>query len=262
MKTARILALDIGGTGLKAAVIDAQGRFITQPLRIATPHPCPPKVMVKALAGLVQPLAGKYDVITIGFPGYVRRGVVLTAPNLGTEDWAKFSLEKTIARALGKPAKLLNDADVQGLGAIRGKGLEVVVTLGTGFGTAWFSDGLLLPHLEFAHVPVHHRHDFDAYVGEAARRKLGHAKWQKRVEKALRIVATVFNYDHLYIGGGNSARIRFRLPRHASLVSNNDGMIGAAFAWNPRLNRKKPKAAKPPAPASSSPPESKARPKA
>lgn len=257
MKTGRVLAFDIGGTGLKAAVIDARGRFITERLRVLTPHPCPPKLMVKALIQLVQPLAGQYDVVTIGFPGYVRRGVVLTAPNLGTKDWAKFPLEKAIAKALGKPAKLLNDADVQGLGAIKGKGLEVVVTLGTGFGTAWFSDGVLLPHLEFAHVPVHHKHDFDAYIGEAQRRKLGHAKWQKRVKKALEIVATVFNYDHLYIGGGNSARIRFALPRHANLVSNNDGMIGAAFAWNPRA-----KAAKPPAPAKSSRPKSKARPKA
>lgn len=259
MKTGRVLAFDIGGTGLKAAVIDAHGRFITDRLRVLTPHPCPPKIMVKALVELAKPLAGQYDVITIGFPGYVRRGIVLTAPNLDTKAWADFPLEKTLAKALGKPAKLLNDADVQGLGAIKGRGLEVVVTLGTGFGTAWFHDGQLLPHLEFAHVPVHHKHDFDAYIGEAERKKLGHAKWQKRVKKALQIIKTVFNYDHLYIGGGNSARIRFRLPPHASLVSNNDGMIGAAFAWNPR---KPSKAAKPPAPASPSRPKSKGRPKA
>src|SRR5471032_449720 len=136
----RILAFDIGGTGLKAALVDAKGRFLSERLRVATPHPCPPRLMVKLLTGLVKPLEA-FDCITIGFPGYVKRGVVHTAPNLGTDDWAGFALEKALGHALGKPARLINDADVQGLAAIKGKGLELVVTLGTGFGTAWFRDG-------------------------------------------------------------------------------------------------------------------------
>jgi polyphosphate glucokinase len=229
----RILAFDIGGTGLKAALVDGHGRFLSERLRVPTPHHCKPKQMVKLLTELVKPLE-RYDAVTIGFPGYVKRGVVQTAPNLGTKHWAGFALEKALGHALGKPARLLNDADVQGLAAIKGKGLELVVTLGTGFGTAWFRDGDLLPHLEFAHVPVHHRHDFDAWIGEAERRKLGHHKWVKRVKHALAILQTVFNYDHLYIGGGNANRIHFKLPRHASLIPNDDGMAGAAFAWNPK----------------------------
>ena len=79
----RILAFDIGGTGLKAALVDAQGRFLSERLRIATPHHCRPKQMVKLLTAMVKPL-GAYDAVTIGFPGYVKRGVVHTAPNLGT----------------------------------------------------------------------------------------------------------------------------------------------------------------------------------
>jgi polyphosphate glucokinase len=226
----RILAFDIGGTGLKAALVDGRGRFLSERLRLPTPHHCKPKQMVKLLTGLVQPLED-YDAVTIGFPGYVKRGVVQTAPNLDTKNWAGFALEKALAKALGKPARLVNDADVQGLAAIKGKGLELVVTLGTGFGTAWFRDGDLLPHLEFAHVPVHHKHDFDAWIGEAQRRKIGHHKWVKRVKHALTILQTVFNYDHLYIGGGNANRIHFKLPEHASLISNDDGMAGAAFVW-------------------------------
>jgi polyphosphate glucokinase len=229
----RILAFDIGGTGLKAALVDAKGRFLSERLRVPTPHHCKPKQMVKLLVELVQPLED-YDAVTIGFPGYVKRGVVHTAPNLGTKDWASFALEKALGHALGKPARLINDADVQGLAAIRGKGLELVVTLGTGFGTAWFRDGDLLPHLEFAHVPVHHKHDFDAWIGEVQRRRIGHVKWVKRVKHAFAILQTVFNYDHLYIGGGNSNRIDFKLPKHASLIPNDDGMAGAAFVWNPR----------------------------
>lgn len=229
----RILAFDIGGTGLKAALVDEKGHFLSERLRVATPHQCKPTHMVRMLAAMVKPL-GAYDAVTIGFPGYVKRGVVHTAPNLGTKAWAGFELEKAMAKALGKPTRLRNDADVQGLAAIEGKGLELVVTLGTGFGTAWFSDGALQPHLEFAHVPVHHKHDFDGWIGEVQRRKIGHKKWVKRVKQAFEILQVVFNYDHLYIGGGNANRIDFKLPEHASLIPNEDGMAGAAFVWNPR----------------------------
>jgi len=226
----RILAFDIGGTGLKAAIVDGRGEFLSEKLRTPTPHPCPPRLMVKLLAQMAENL-GRYDVITIGFPGYVRKGIVRTAPNLGTDDWSGFALEKAMAKALGKPARLLNDADVQGLGAIRGQGRELVITLGTGFGTAWFEDGALLPHLEFAHVPIHHRHDFDAYLGENQRKKLSAAKWNRRVKRSLEILETVFNYDHLYIGGGNARRISFKLPHNVSRVDNDEGMSGAAFVW-------------------------------
>lgn len=255
----RILAFDIGGTGLKAAIVNAQGRFLSEKLRIPTPHPCPPKLMVKLLVEMAASL-GRFEAITIGFPGYVRGGVVCTAPNLGTADWAGFALEKALAKALGKPARLINDADVQGLGAIRGRGLELVVTLGTGFGTAWFEDGRLLPHLEFAHVPMHHRHDFDAYIGDAQRKKLPPAKWNKRVRRALDILKTVFNYDHLYIGGGNAGRIRFKLPPDVSLVPNDEGMAGAAFVWNPRPRARR--AATPKKPAHPTRPGKTRRPKA
>jgi polyphosphate glucokinase len=227
---ARILAFDIGGTGLKAALVDGRGQFLSERLRVKTPKPCPPKKLLALLVKLAAPLK-RYDAITIGFPGYVKRGLVCTAPNLGSKFWKDYPLEAALSRALGKPARLLNDADVQGLAAIRGRGLELVVTLGTGFGTAWFHDGALLPHLEFAHVPVHHSHDFDRWIGERTRRKIGHKKWAKRVQKTFEILQTVFNYDHLFIGGGNANRIDFDLPGHASLIPNEDGMAGAAFAW-------------------------------
>jgi polyphosphate glucokinase len=245
----RILAFDIGGTGLKAALVDGRGRFLSGRLRIATPRPCPPRTLVKLLVEMVKPLK-TYDAVTIGFPGYVRQGVVRTAPNLGTGAWAGFPLERVLSRKLGKPARLLNDADVQGLAAIKGAGLELVVTLGTGFGTAWFKDGALLPHLEFAHVPVRHHHDFDDWIGEARRRKLGHKKWSKRVQETVEILRTVFNYDHLYIGGGNANRIDFKLPPHVTLIPNEDGMAGAAFAWNPKGPKASPGKRKPPAKAS------------
>src|ERR1051325_5888788 len=128
--TAKTLAIDIGGTGLKAAVLDAEGAMITERLRVETPSECPPALMVKMLAELVAPFKS-YDRVSVGFPGVVRRGKILTAPNLGTEEWQGFDLDMALTKKLGKPVRVLNDADIQGLGAIRGKGVEMVITLGT-----------------------------------------------------------------------------------------------------------------------------------
>jgi polyphosphate glucokinase len=91
-----------------------------------------------------------------------------------------------------------------------------------------------MPHMELAHIPIHGDQDFDAYIGDAARQRLGAKHWSRRVRKVLPILATVLNYDHLYLGGGNARRLRFKLPRNITIVSNDAGMAGGAFAWNPR----------------------------
>jgi polyphosphate glucokinase len=234
----RILAIDIGATGLKVAIVGPNGKFLSERQRVQTPdHPTPAHVLA-ALTELVKPL-GAYDRISIGFPGYVRGGKVFTAPNLGTEAWAGFPLAATLAKTLGKPAQLHNDADVQGLAVIKGKGLELVCTLGTGFGTAWFRDGELMPHMDLAHMTVHRKDDFDNYIGEKTRKKIGHKDWNRRIEKLIAMLARVFNYDHLYFGGGNSRRIKIKLPRNVSVVSNDAGMEGSAFVWLPRTSGKK-----------------------
>ncbi len=189
------------------------------------------------MAELIAPLKD-YDHISIGFPGYVRDGVVYTAANLGTQPWKGFKLARAVERKFGRSTRLNNDADVQGLAVVRGKGLELVCTLGTGFGTAWFRDGELMPHMELAHMPIHHKDDFDAYIGERERRRIGDKEWNKRVKRLIPILSTVMNYDHLYLGGGNSRRIRFKLPKNVSLVSNDAGMEGGAFVWHPNGPRK------------------------
>ena len=233
----RILAIDVGGTGLKAAVVDTKGGFLTDRVRVKTPKQSSPKHVVPALLELVKPFK-EYDHVSIGFPGYVRDGKVFTAANLGTKHWADFPLARVIEKKLGKPTRLNNDADVQGLAVIKGSGLELVCTLGTGFGTAWFREGELMPHMELAHIPIHDKKDFDGYIGESERRKIGDKEWNKRVKKIIPILATVMNYDHLYLGGGNSSRISFRLPKNVTLVSNDAGMEGSAFVWHLKGPRK------------------------
>ncbi len=229
----RILAIDIGGTGLKAAVIGPTGEFVEARMRLKTPRYCTPRKMVPLLVRLVKTFK-QYDRVSIGFPGYVRGGKVFTAPHLGTKAWAGFPLEAAMRKALKKPVKLLNDADVQGLAAIRGKGLELVCTLGTGLGTAIFQDGVLLPHMDLSHMAIRARDDFDVYIGDHTLKAIGPKAWNKRVKKTIAMLHEVFFFDHLYLGGGNARRIKFKLPRNVSIVSNDAGMAGGAFVWLPR----------------------------
>jgi polyphosphate glucokinase len=229
----RILCIDVGGTGLKAAVISPRGKYLVKRVRVKTPKRRKPRQMVKALSDLVAPL-GRFDHVTIGFPGMVKHGKVISAPAFGTKDWKGFALAGAMQKQFGKPVKLLNDADVQGLAAIGGKGLELVCTLGTGFGTAWFRDGELLPHMDLAHLVMHKKDDFDVYIGDKTRRRIGNSHWSQRVNKLIAVLEKVFAYDHLYLGGGNSRWVKFRLPRNVTIVSNDAGMEGGAFAWSRR----------------------------
>jgi len=227
----RILCIDVGGTGLKAAVISPSGKYLVERVRVRTPEKRKPWQIVKALTDLAAPM-GRFDAVTIGFPGMIRNGKVLTAPAFGTKDWKDFALAAAMQKQFGKPVKLLNDADVQGLAVIKGKGLELVCTLGTGFGTAWFRDGELMPHMDLAHLVAHKKDDFDIYIGDKTRRRIGIRHWNRRIKKVIGALETVFAYDHLYLGGGNSRCVDFRLPSNVTIVSNDAGMEGGAFAWS------------------------------
>jgi polyphosphate glucokinase len=227
----RVLGIDIGGSFLKAAVLDGRGRMLTDRVKLKTPDPCPPRVMIGALLQLVKPLP-PYNHIAIGFPGVVRDGRVVTAPHWGTKAWVRFPLASTLSRRLGgAPARLINDAEMQGLAVIRGKGLELVLTLGTGAGTALFRDGELMPHMELAQHPIHKRDTYNEYVGDTALKRIGRKRWNKRVARTIGLLHSLLNYDHLYIGGGNASRITLRLPHDTSLVSNDAGVEGGAALW-------------------------------
>ncbi|MGH6869297.1 MAG: ROK family protein [Methylocella sp.] len=231
MHETRTLAIDIGGTGIKAALLDPSGQMITKRQRVPTPaKPVAPDALVHAIGQVTGPL-GEFDRVSVGFPGYIRDGKVLTAPNLGTEVLAGFDLQRALAEKWGKPVRVLNDADVQGFGAIKGAGIEMVLTLGTGAGTAIFRDGEIMPHLELAHHPVSGKKTYDEYIGNAARQKIGRKKWNKRVAKVIGILREVIRFDHLYLGGGNAEDIRFPLPDDVTIVSNTDGLTGGIGLW-------------------------------
>lgn len=226
----KTLAIDIGGTGLKASVLDSEGNMITEKVRVATPAKCPPGLLVETLAKLVAPLPS-YDRVSVGFPGVVRHGKVLTAHNLGQEAWHGYDLDLALEKALGKPVRVLNDADIQGLGAISGQGVEIVITLGTGFGSCFTEDGRLSTHLELAHHPFRNGQTYEEQLGNAAKEKVGKRKWNKRVEKAIETLRSLTHFDCLYIGGGNAKAIEFDLAADVKLVSNELGMRGGIWLW-------------------------------
>ncbi len=231
----RTLAIDIGGTRLKAGVLDLNGTMVGGPDRIDTPKPSSPDIVVATLVELVRPL-GAFDRISVGFPGVVRGGRTLTAPNLGTEVWHDFPLATELGQRLGKPARVLNDASVQGLGVIASEGLECVITLGTGFGFALFDGGLLAPHMEVGQHPVVKDKTYDLYLGNAALHKVGRKKWNKRLRKAIGFLDTLVTYDTLLIGGGNAQVIDFDLPANVRIVPNAAGITGGVKLWSPRMD--------------------------
>ena len=228
------LAIDVGGPGLKAGVIDPAGTMLAGPQRVQTPKPSSPTAVVSTVVDLVGTL-GDFDRISVGFPGVVRHGHVLTAPNLGTDAWHGFPLAEELSRQLGRPARVLNDASVQGLGVISDVGIECVITLGTGFGFALFQDGLLGPHLELGQHPVTKTKTYDLYLGNAALKKIGPVKWNKRLAKAIGFIDTLVMFDTLLIGGGNARLIDFKLPPNARVVSNAAGITGGVKLWAPKM---------------------------
>jgi polyphosphate glucokinase len=229
------LAIDIGGSHIKATVLSAAGIMLARPVRVETPNPAKPAAVLDAIVGIVGPLPA-YRRVAVGFPGAVRDGRVLTAPNLGTAHWHGFHLAQALADRLGRPTRVLNDADVQGLGVIDRKGLECVLTLGTGIGSSLFRNGLLLPHLELGQHPLFDNKTYDEYLGAAALEKKGRRKWNRRLAKAIPVVRRLTNYDLLHLGGGNARMVDFELPEKVKLAANIGGITGGVRLWDRTLD--------------------------
>jgi polyphosphate glucokinase len=226
----KILCIDIGGSHIKATVIDHQGNFLQKYQREDTPKPPSPEKVVKLILELFQRFP-QYNKVAAGFPGYVKNGVVKTAPKLNSQTWENFDLQKEIQSKLDKPVLVINDADFQGLSLAEGKGVEMLITLGTGFGSALLQDGMLMPHLEMSQHPITKNKNYNDYLGNDALKKIGKKRWNKRLKKVIGILKTVFNYDHLYISGGNAKIIDFTLDDNISIGDNRKGIKGGMVLW-------------------------------
>ncbi len=228
----RTLAIDIGGTGLKAMLLAADGTPLGERARVATPRPATPATVLPALVELIAPIGG-FDRVSVGFPGVVDDGVTRTAPNLDPA-WAGFELGKVLADHTGRPVRVLNDAGVQGYGVVEGHGVEMVLTFGTGLGCALFNDGRYVPNLELAHHPFGKRGSYEDYVDDRARKELGKKLWNKRVRKIIAQVLPIWNPRVLYLGGGNARHIKGELPENVRITDNVAGLTGGIALWHDR----------------------------
>lgn len=227
----KTLAIDIGGSGIKALVIDDVGQPMGDRDRIKTPKPATPDAVVKVVEQLASQKADAgFDRVSVGFPGVVRRGVIYTAVNLH-ETWTGYDLAQQLSNSLGKPVLVINDADMQGLGAVSGEGVEMVITLGTGFGTALFVDGHLVPNLEFGHQRFRKGQTYEEQLGRAALKKVGQDVWNRRLAKAINALSRGFNFDRLYLGGGEVKQIEIELPENVTVVPNVLGLMGGIKLW-------------------------------
>jgi polyphosphate glucokinase len=222
------LAVDIGGSGVKVMILDPTGTPLSERDRLETPEPATPDSVLEAILQLAK---GKsFDRVSVGFPGVVRQGTIYTAANLDSS-WIGFNLEAALAKALGKPVRVINDADMQGLGAIDGQGVELMMTLGTGTGFALFINGILVPNLELGHHPFRKGETYEQQLGRAALDAVGKKRWNERLQKAIATLSHAFNYDRLYLGGGNAKKIEITLPENIRIVPNVSGLLGGIALW-------------------------------
>ena len=226
---ATTLCIDVGGTGIKTMRVSAQGKPLGERARVDTPQPATRKAMADALRKIV-PDPGSYDRISVGFPGVVKGGVVRTAPNLDPS-WAGFDLAGSIEKLTGKPTRVLNDAGVQGYGAIRGRGVEVCITLGTSMGFALFLDGRYVPNIELGHHPFRKGKTYEDVLGKKALARLGQKRWNRMLARAIAQLEHTFNFDTLYVGGGNAAKVTIELPPNVRRVENVAGLLGGVKLW-------------------------------
>lgn len=242
--TEATLCIDVGGSGVKGTTVGPAGTALAERVRLETTYPMPPAALVDMIAEIARrsPPATR---ASIGFPGMIRAGRVLSAPHFVTESgpgsepvpalvtaWDTYDLAGAVDERLGLPCRVANDADTQGLAAIRGGGLELVITLGTGIGTALFLDGELQTHLELSHHPLTKRKTYNEYVGDAALRKVGPDSWSRRVDRTVSVLAALTFFDALYVGGGNAEHLTAAFTRPHELVPNADGILGGAKLWS------------------------------
>ncbi|MGB6828964.1 MAG: ROK family protein [Terracidiphilus sp.] len=221
------LAVDIGGSGLKAMLLDPAGKPLSERQRIETPAVPTPRAVLAALDRLISPL-GHFDRASVGFPGVTKHGITYTAVNLHPL-WMNFHFQAELEKRWKKPVRVANDAAIQGYGAVKGKGIEMIVTLGTGMGSALYVDSHLCP-LELGHHPWKKK-TYEDYVGRRGLDKLGKKGWNKHVLEAIEQIRFTFNFDHLYLGGGNTKKIDVALPKDVSIVSNETGLLGGVALW-------------------------------
>ena len=224
------LAIDVGGSHIKAALLGATGHLVSERLRIATPEPLTPKKLLATLVDMAQVLEA-HDRVSVGINGLAHAGRVYSIPVTSDPAFRGFDLAGLLRKRDRRPVRVLNDAQMHGLGFIRGRGVEMALTLGTGLGSALFIDGKLGPHVQFLAAAGYEDVRGGDY-GDLALKALGRKKWSKRVERLIELLRQLTNFDHLYIGGGNASKLKADLPKDVTRGDNSAALLGAVRMWD------------------------------
>jgi polyphosphate glucokinase len=242
------LTVDCGGTGIKASVLDKSGKVLIDFPYLKTPYPLSPSKLI----GIIQDFV-KADLrikrVTVGLPGMIRNGKVVVIPHYINANgprsavdpnlkkaWYGFDMQSILQKRLKIPSLVLNDAELHAAAVIEGKGLETVLTFGTGLGSAIFSGGNLAPHLEISHATIRYGKSIDTWIGEQARRRMGNQLWSRRVKSLIQELYPMIIWDKLYIGGGNAQRISKSALKSfdykVKIIPNSAGVTGGVKAWD------------------------------
>jgi len=225
------LAVDIGGGTVKLLALNDQGVPVTETLTRPTPAPTTPEAVFALIHEMADTLP-PHRRVSVGFPGVVKNGVAYNAPNLGDELWRGVRLDERLTQLLQRPVRAVNDADLQGLGVVRGKGVELVLTLGTGMGAALFTNGALVPNLELGHHPLRDGMTYEDFVRDTELKRVGPIEWTARVLNAIEQIEPIFNYDTLHLGGGNVRHLQVELPENVRVFSLAEALRGALKLWD------------------------------
>jgi polyphosphate glucokinase len=242
MKLKNILGIDIGGSGVKGAIVDTKkGKLLTERYRIPTPQPATPEAVAEVIAKIVKHFDWNGP-IGVGFPGVIQNGFARTAANVD-DSWIDTNLNKLFAKKTGCLVHVVNDADAAGMAEMKFgsgsgfKGVALLVTVGTGLGTVMFTNGKLMPNMEMGHIMLH-GNDAEKYASDAARKadNISWEKWAKRFNEYLNRMEDLLWPDLIIIGGGASKKddkfislLNTRAKVVPATLLNEAGIIGAAL---------------------------------
>jgi polyphosphate glucokinase len=236
-----VLGIDVGGSGIKGAPVDTlTGTLLAERHRIETPQPATPEAVVDAIAAVIGHFKWK-GVVGVGFPAVVQRGIVKTAANIDKK-WIGKNLETLVFEQTGCQTYALNDADAAGtaefhFGAGVKQGVVIVITVGTGVGTAVFANGHLVANTELGHIELNGK-DAEKQVSDAARKKedMSWEAWAKKFSSYLNAIENLFWPDLFILGGGVCKKfdkfeklLKIRTPLVTAKLQNEAGIIGAAI---------------------------------
>jgi len=223
------LCIDVGGSGVKHLLLDERGAPMAKAKRVPLPNPAEPEAVIETIVEVASTVE-HFERVSVGFPGVVVDDIVRRSSSFG-KGWKDVPLGRELQVRLERMVKVANDTDVRGLGIVEGAGVEIVITLGSGMGSALFADGRLVPNFQLGLHPFTKKHTYQEYVGRNALDAVGVKRWSKRVLRVLDQVRQILNPRTIYLGGGNAKRLKIPDVDDVQIVKDPAGLVGGFRLW-------------------------------